>query len=78
MTRTLTLIVGDDLRALKPASVGGFPDGEPGVKAMSDGETRAARCLWDFGDQTSSEEENPVKVYAAAGVYDVSLRVWLA
>ena len=72
------LTVVNALRALKPASVGGFPDGEPGVKAMSDGETRAARFLWDFGDQTSSEEENPVKVYAAAGVYDVSLRVWFA
>lgn len=72
------LTVVNALRALKPASVGGFPDGEPGVKAMSDGENRAARFLWDFGDQTSSEEENPVKVYAAAGVYDVSLRVWFA
>ena len=29
--------------------------------------------LWDFGDGTTSEEENPVHGYGAAGTYEVSL-----
>jgi PKD repeat protein len=30
--------------------------------------------LWSFGDGTTSTERNPTHTYAAAGVYDVSLR----
>ena len=30
---------------------------------------------WDFGDGSSSEEQNPVHSYAEAGVYDVTLTV---
>jgi PKD repeat protein len=31
--------------------------------------------LWDFGDGTTSTEQSPVHVYAAPGLYDVSLGV---
>jgi PKD repeat protein len=31
--------------------------------------------LWDFGDNTTSAEQNPTHVYAAAGIYKVALRV---
>lgn len=31
--------------------------------------------LWDFGDNTTSTDQNPSHTYAAAGVYSVSLRV---
>ncbi|MCB0643779.1 MAG: PKD domain-containing protein, partial [Phaeodactylibacter sp.] len=30
---------------------------------------------WDFGDGTSSTEQHPVHVYAAAGLYEVSLTI---
>ncbi|MFN4315992.1 MAG: PKD domain-containing protein [Chitinophagaceae bacterium] len=30
---------------------------------------------WDFGDGTSSTERNPVKTYAAAGIYTITLNV---
>ncbi|MCB0755131.1 MAG: T9SS type A sorting domain-containing protein, partial [Flavobacteriales bacterium] len=31
--------------------------------------------LWDFGDNTTSTDENPVHVYAVDGIYSVSLTV---
>lgn len=31
--------------------------------------------VWDFGDVTSSNAQNPTKTYAAAGIYTVTLRV---
>jgi len=31
--------------------------------------------LWDFGDNATSEEQNPVHTYTSAGTYNVSLRV---
>jgi PKD repeat protein len=34
--------------------------------------------LWRFGDGATSSEANPVHVYAAPGVYDVTLTVWNA
>jgi ELWxxDGT repeat protein len=34
--------------------------------------------LWDFGDGITSEEQNPVHVYASEGIYDVSLTVTTA
>jgi gliding motility-associated-like protein len=34
------------------------------------------RFLWDFGDGTTSEEQNPAHVYTAPGIYNVQLKVW--
>ena len=34
----------------------------------------ATSYLWDFGDGTSSEEENPSKIYSAPGMYTVKLK----
>ncbi len=31
---------------------------------------------WSFGDGTTSAEQNPTHAYAAAGTYNVTLRVW--
>jgi PKD repeat protein len=36
--------------------------------------TGAARYVWDFGDGTTSEEENPVHVYRDRGTFTVTLR----
>jgi PKD repeat protein len=33
---------------------------------------------WDFGDDTTSDEQNPVHLYASEGLYDVSLTVTTA
>jgi PKD repeat protein len=35
--------------------------------------SHASTYLWNFGDGTTSEESNPKKIYAKAGVYPVSL-----
>ncbi len=32
--------------------------------------------LWDFGDGTTSTEENPMHLYSETGEYDISLDVW--
>lgn len=35
------------------------------------------RFLWDFGDGTTSKEENPLKTYKLSGVYKVKLTVFV-
>lgn len=42
---------------------------------FQDMSTGAASWLWDFGDNTSSTEQNPVHTYASYGNYSVSLIV---
>ncbi len=37
---------------------------------------KIVRWQWDFGDGTSSTEQNPQHHYEAAGTYQVTLRVW--
>lgn len=37
--------------------------------------TGIAGYLWDFGDETTSEEANPVHIYQENGVYDVTLTI---
>ena len=37
--------------------------------------TETMKCRWDFGDATSSEEENPVHLYSRPGIWKVSLTV---
>lgn len=37
---------------------------------------KVVRWEWNFGDGSTSIEQNPQHVYAAAGTYQVSLRVW--
>lgn len=44
----------------------------------SDLDKKAATYEWDFGDGTTSMEENPVHVYTAPGVYTVSLTLTTA
>jgi len=34
------------------------------------------KWLWDFGDGTTSSEQNPAHLYTTAGSYDVTLRAW--
>jgi PKD repeat protein len=34
------------------------------------------RWLWDFGDNTKSEEKNPAHIFKKEGVYSVTLTVW--
>ncbi len=36
----------------------------------------ADRFLWDFGDGTTSTEENPLKSYSLAGMYNITLTVY--
>ncbi len=35
--------------------------------------TDATAYLWDFGDGTTSNQENPTHIYATPGEYNVSL-----
>lgn len=37
---------------------------------------RATSYLWDFGDETTSTEENPIHAFAAAGQYTVTLTAY--
>ncbi|HWQ67102.1 MAG TPA: PKD domain-containing protein [Methanospirillum sp.] len=34
------------------------------------------KWLWEFGDNTKSEEKNPSHIYTSPGIYDVTLTVW--
>jgi len=36
----------------------------------------ATRCLWDFGDGTTSTENDPVHSFPAQGMYTVKLKAW--
>jgi len=42
---------------------------------FTDSSENATEWYWDFGDGTNSIEQSPSHVYAAAGTYNVSLRV---
>ena len=42
---------------------------------FTDNSENATEWYWDFGDGTSSTEQNPTHVYAASGTYNVSLTV---
>ncbi|WP_198005240.1 CARDB domain-containing protein [Methanothermococcus okinawensis] len=42
----------------------------------SDSDGTITKWLWNFGDGTASNNENPSHVYHSAGVYNVSLTVW--
>jgi PKD repeat protein len=50
----------------------------PSVVEFFDASQEAVSWLWDFGDNSSSTEQNPVKLYDQPGVYDVSLMVTAA
>lgn len=45
------------------------------LDASSAGSNPITSWAWDFGDSTTSSEQNPTKVYADAGIYTVSLTV---
>lgn len=47
----------------------------PLVVQFTDESSGAEEWLWDFGDGTTSTEQNPVHTYTEAGVYNVSLTV---
>ncbi|MEM7657529.1 MAG: S8 family serine peptidase [Bacteroidota bacterium] len=42
---------------------------------FSDASLLAESWLWDFGDGTTSTEQNPIHMYADTGVYEVSLQI---
>ncbi len=42
----------------------------------SDDDGKITKWLWDFGDGTTSNEQNPVHIYHSSGTYNVSLTVW--
>ncbi|ACS34251.1 Conserved hypothetical protein [Thermococcus gammatolerans EJ3] len=44
--------------------------------ALADDPDGIAGYLWNFGDGSTSDETNPTHVYAAGGVYTVTLTVW--
>lgn len=44
--------------------------------ALADDPDGIAGYLWEFGDGSTSEEENPVHVYERGGTYRVTLTVW--
>ena len=56
--------------------------GEPGLKVtFTDLSSSAPGCeiiewLWDFGDGSTSTEQNPVHVYNREGAFTVTLTVW--
>lgn len=54
-----------------------FPDSQntcDGIISFIDASQGGATSwLWDFGDNTSSEEQNPTHIYQEEGIYDVSL-----
>jgi len=45
------------------------------TKAFVDGSVGANTWLWNFGDGTTSNQQNPVHTYASTGVYTVTLTV---
>ena len=48
------------------------------VIIFEDASTDAERYVWDFGDGSTSQAENPSHVYNASGVYTVVLTVYTA
>jgi hypothetical protein len=42
---------------------------------FTDISTKAGFRLWDFGDGTTSTEDNPYKLYATPGIYTVTLSI---
>jgi len=47
--------------------------GEAGVQFINQSLNIPTSFFWDFGDGTTSEEQNPFHTYLVGGVYDVSL-----
>jgi len=47
----------------------------PLTVTFTDESADAVKWSWDFGDGTTSDEENPTKVYSSVGTYDVSLEI---
>lgn len=63
-----------DQEALAPAAAFNFEDLGGGTFAFSDASTNAPTSwLWDFGDGTTSAEQNPQHTYVMGGRYDVCL-----
>lgn len=54
---------------------GGGEDCAPAQIAFSDGSDYAISWLWDFGDGTTSTQQNPLHRYEEVGVYTVTLQV---
>jgi len=67
---------GDDDENKLPEVVSGFTqtiDEDTGTTTFINVSTNADKYLWDFGDEETSTEINPVKSYAASGDYTVTL-----
>ena len=70
---TGTVTIRNVLTITRPAREGSAPTVNPAAPGLTN--SLAAAYLWDFGDGTTSTNENPVKVYAVPGTFDVRLRV---
>jgi PKD repeat protein len=46
------------------------------VSFVDTSEAHPTKWLWDFGDGTTSTEQNPTHTYKSAGTYNVTLTVW--
>lgn len=46
------------------------------VKFMDTSDAHPTKWLWDFGDGTTSTDQNPTHTYKSAGTYNVTLTVW--
>ena len=53
------------------------PEKDPFTATFTDtSEANPTKWLWDFGDGTTSTEQNPVHTFKAAGTYNVTLTAW--
>lgn len=61
-----------------PASLAPAPGGTMHALGADSPDPNGIRYVWDFGDGTTSLEENPLKTYLNPGTYDVALRATTA
>ena len=71
LTQTLTILPPIP----NPGFIGGGEDCAPASFAFVDTTSYAVAWQWDFGDDESSSQENPIHTFENPGTYDVSLTV---
>lgn len=48
----------------------------PLMVQFTDSSVNATNQTWSFGDETTSEEQNPLHIFESPGLFNVSLHVW--